>query len=69
MGVKLRRSEPECQKSLLEISGSLRSINNMARNAVPFPLGWHITTPREEVRAEDEFTVGDGLSWCLAPKL
>lgn len=46
----------------MEISGSLRNKNNTARNAVPFPLGWHITTPREEVHGEDEFTVGDGLS-------
>lgn len=62
MGVKLRQHEPECQQSLMEISGSLRNTNNTARNAVSSPLGWHITMPREQVHREDEFTVGDGLS-------
>lgn len=60
--LKLRQHEPEWQQNLMEISGSLRNINNVARNAVPFPLDWHITMPREEVHREDEFTLGDGLS-------
>lgn len=62
MGVKLRQNEPECQQNLMEISGSLRNKTNMARNVVPFPLGWHITMPREKVHGEDEFTASDGLS-------
>lgn len=55
--------------SLLEISGSVRNKNNMARSAVPFPLGWHIPMPREEEHGEDELTVSDGLSQCLISKL